>query len=296
MHRRYATVSLIAACVQGLTLPGDYASAASKIAGSVRTVSSVGCGDIEGVEEDTIVVEGTTATMVAADAVVYSAGDGADANFAGLLEAVEVDLALRASSGGARPPKVVVVVASNTKAAKKALDKMWAAAAKPPSMADVDRDAVLKATVVEDASAVAAALQAAGSTEGGAAAVAQLKAAQAFASKHASVSVEADAAEVDAAPSVVAAASKAIEEDLPRLAAALEARVQLRTTFCETLGAECEGVVGDVLEAFDAAAGEGGALLKATRDSVARDARRALERTVLPAQLELLRERRLSGS
>ena len=90
---------------------------------------------------------------------------------------------------------------------------MWAAAAKPPSMADVDRDAVLKATVVEDASAVAAALQAAGSTEGGAAAVAQLKAAQAFASKHASVSVEADAAEVDAAPSVVAAASKAIEED-----------------------------------------------------------------------------------
>merc|ERR1711924_180815 len=33
----------------------------------------------------------------------------------------------------------------------------------------------------------------------------------------------------------------------------------------------------------------GGALLKATRDSVARDARRALERTVLPAQLELLR-------
>ena len=208
MHRRYATVSLIAACVQGLTLPGDYASAASKIAGSVRTVSSVGCGDIEGVEEDTIVVEGTTATMVAADAVVYSAGDGADANFAGLLEAVEVDLALRASSGGARPPKVVVVVASNTKAAKKALDKMWAAAAKPPSMADVDRDAVLKATVVEDASAVAAALQAAGSTEGGAAAVAQLKAAQAFASKHASVSVEADAAEVDAAPSVVAAASK----------------------------------------------------------------------------------------
>ena len=92
-----------------------------------------------------------------------------------------------------------------------------------------------------------------------------------------------------AAPSVVAAASKAIEEDLPRLAAALEARVQLATTFCETLGAECEGVVGDVLEAFDAAAGEGGALLKATRDSVARDARRALERTVLPAQLELLR-------
>ena len=166
---------------------------------------------------------------------------------------------------------------------------MWAAAAKPPSMADVDRDAVLKATVVEDASAVAAALQAAGSTEGGAAAVAQLKAAQAFASKHASVSVEADAAEVSAAPSVVAAASKAIEEDLPRLAAALEASVQLATTFCETLGAECEGVVGDVLEAFDAAAGEGGALLKATRDSVARDARRALERTVLPAQLELLR-------
>ena len=92
-----------------------------------------------------------------------------------------------------------------------------------------------------------------------------------------------------AAPSVVAAASKAIEEDLPRLAAALEARVQLASTFCETLGAECEGVVGDVLEAFDAAAGEGGALLKATRDSVARDARRALERTVLPAQLELLR-------
>ena len=69
MHRRYATVSLIAACVQGLTLPGDYASAASKLAGTVRTVSSVGCGDIEGVEEDTIVVEGTTATMVAADAV-----------------------------------------------------------------------------------------------------------------------------------------------------------------------------------------------------------------------------------
>ena len=289
MHRQYATVSLIAACVQGLTLPGDYASAASKLAGPVRTVSSVGCGDIEGVEEGTIVVEGTTATMVAADAVVYSAGDGADANFAGLLEAVEVDLALRASSGGARPPKVVVVVARNTKAAKKALDKMWAAAAKPPSMADVDRDAVLKATVVEDASAVAAALQAAGSTEGGAAAVAQLKAAQAFASKHASVDVEADAAEVSAAPSVVAAASKAIEEDLPRLAAALEARVQLASTFCETLGAECEGVVGDVLEAFDAAAGEGGALLKATRDSVARDARRALERTVLPAQLELLR-------
>ena len=104
MHRRYATVSLIAACVHGLTLPGDYASAASKIAGSVRTVSSVGCGDIEGVEEDTIVVEGTTATMVAADAVVYSAGDGADANFAGLLEAVEVDLALgrRAAARGHR--------------------------------------------------------------------------------------------------------------------------------------------------------------------------------------------------
>ena len=128
----------------------------------------------------------------------------------------------------------------------------------------------------------AVALQAAGSTE--AARPSALKAPR-LASKHASVSVEADAAEADAAPSVVAAASKAIEEDLPRRSLRASTAGARR---CETLG-RVRGLVGDVLEAFDAAAGEGGALLKATRDSVARDARRALERTVLPAQLELLR-------
>ena len=304
--RRAAASLLVATSVAALV--SDYAGVAGKIAGPVRTVSSVGCGDVlggvcpdliaggvtstPGDGETTVVVDGDDlAALVAADAVVYAAGDGADEAFAGLLEAVEVDLALRAAGGAARPPKVVVVVSSNAKAAAKALARMWERAAKPTTMSDVTQESVLRATVVDagDAGAVAAAVNAGSTAASGAQAVAHLKAAQAFAQRAAATSVNADAADVAAAPQVVAAAARAMEEDLPRLAAALEARVQLGTTFCETLGAECEGVVGDVLEAFDQAAGPGGALVATVRAGVARDARRALERTVLPAQLDLLR-------
>ena len=125
MHRRHAALFIAAAAAS----PCRATTRGSRARSPARdTVSSVGCGDIEGVEDDTIVVEGQPRPWSPPTRLL--AGDGADANFAGLLEAVEVDLGItgverRRAATESRGRR------EQHEGGKKGADKMWAAAVKP---------------------------------------------------------------------------------------------------------------------------------------------------------------------
>ena len=243
------------------------------------------------------------AAMVASDGVVYGVAAAPAAGdlgyLSGLLVALEVELEVRAAEGAPRAPKVVVVVAPGDagKTVAADLQKVWALAAKPPAFLSADLGAVFAVTVVDSqqtnaAASVEAALAGCGSEGSGAEAVARLKAsslsAKAAVGGKAPKGSEADYAH---APAVAAAAERALSETLPKAARDLGGRLDLGRAFCATLGAECMGVVGDVVEAFDGAcAGAAGSFHAAKRAAVEADAKAALRDAFLPGQLALLSE------